>query len=315
MDRDQIIYLAKELGVERIKHAKLAVMISCPLAPWRHKKGTDSDPSFGIFMKEGQESTYNCFACHASGFVTGLVRFLNNKCNGRYNDLLKWVEQVNSFDIADIIKTAFEKKKVELDYNYRVFNENELDNFKNKVPQYALDRKISIESCKLWDLGYDKNSLDPRLIFPVRDRKGSLVGIVGRTIRDQEPRYKNYWGFNKEIFLYGEHLFEQDKPVVVVEGMISAIKAKQILGNNVFAIMGSCPSKYQINKLLGYCASRPLITIYDADEAGDSARDITDDYLKGKHSVYHVYLPRDTDPDSVNEDILKKLFSQVGKYE
>jgi 5S rRNA maturation endonuclease (ribonuclease M5) len=308
MNKEEILQFCKHLGITRYNTGGRSIVISCPLARWTHAKSKDFHPSCSIFIEENDMSCFNCFTCHNSGTMSSLVRTLHERMGG-LEDLIKWVDSVNKQDLGLFIDRAL-SEKIELPQDkYRTFNDDELSNFINKVPKYAIDRGINLSSCKSWGLGYDNNRDDPRLIFPVRDHKNKLVGIVGRTIKDKKPRYKNYFGFHKEMFLYGEHLLDYDsnKPFIIVEGMIDPIIVKQNIDVDCVAQMGSFLSEKQAEKVISFAGARPVILMYDGDEAGDSARAIAKKILKGKIGVIEAIVPRGKDPASIDAETLKNI--------
>lgn len=318
MNREEILKLAEALGSRTYNNGGRSIVICCPLAKWTHATGTDKSPSCSVFIEDDDMSSFNCFTCHKHGTVSDLVSQINRLSGGGLEQLQIWVESVNKSNLSAKLDRAVKvSNPITAGFvdRYRIFDENELDDFKNRVPKYALDRGITIDSCKLWGLGYDRNAEDPRLIFPVRDRKAKLVGIVGRTIiKDKEPRYKNYWGFNKAGFLYGEHLINSQsiKPIIVVEGMIDPIIVKQYIDCDCLAQMGTVLSDEQAKKLISYAGIRPVITMYDGDKAGDSARKIAYNKLKSKIIVYHANLPRNSDPGSSNKEEIEKALNSAG---
>jgi len=79
MNADQIEKLFSILDCTDIRYRGSWINASCPFAPWRHKKGTDKTPSFGISVSPGSTSRFSCFSCGMSGdlksLVWGLQRF------------------------------------------------------------------------------------------------------------------------------------------------------------------------------------------------------------------------------------------------
>lgn len=67
MDLEQIEKLFKVLGCLETRYSGTWLNASCPFAAWKHKKGRDSRPSFGISIAPGCVSRYRCFACSTSG--------------------------------------------------------------------------------------------------------------------------------------------------------------------------------------------------------------------------------------------------------
>jgi hypothetical protein len=113
-------------------------------------------------------------------------------------------------------------------YDREVLNERIFAPYAGSVPQYALDRGITLESAKTWGLGYDKKG--GFLVFPVRRRDGALVGLVGRAAGPTAKRtHHNYFGLDKTRHLFGAQMLEPHKPVVIVEACIDAINTWQAL--------------------------------------------------------------------------------------
>jgi hypothetical protein len=70
-----IEFLLQALGAERVFHRGDKVRSSCPLGPWRHSSGRDSNPSFAVFVKEKDTSHCRCMAasCGFKGTLLDLV--------------------------------------------------------------------------------------------------------------------------------------------------------------------------------------------------------------------------------------------------
>lgn len=317
MNKSEIIELSTKLGGGRFTVGGRSVLICCPLAPWTHEKRKDKKPSCAIMIDDGGVSGYKCFSCHSVGSVSDLIYEVNRRKGGGLEEIIKWVKSVNTLDLtAQLNRAVRSTTSNAISQNspiYRTFDESEMDKFSGSVPKYILDRKITISSCKKYNLGYDKSQNDPRIIFPVRDYKSKLVGIVGRTIRDNDPKYKNYWGFHKELFLYGENFltFNSQKKLIVVEGMIDTIFVNQELDVDCVGIFGSNPSKYQVEKLIAFAGVRPIISMFDGDKAGDLARDILEDRVAGQIPVFHKLLPRNTDPASNSKEVLIEVLDKL----
>ena len=191
------------------------------------------------------------------------------------------------------------------------------------VPQYILDRGITLKTCKVWGLGFDAeaprkmlsgrtNYDDERVIFPVRRKDGQLVGCLGRTLWDKsnpefdpetmvqhKPKYFAYWGFPRSSHLYGIHLIDQDEWVVVVEGPIDAVRLGQH-GLPAVAIMGSSFSREQGAMLREF---KKVYLALDADSAGDEAMAQGKKMLKQRVYLLEMSYPEGmTDPKQMSRD-------------
>ncbi|MBX6341416.1 MAG: toprim domain-containing protein, partial [Thermomicrobiaceae bacterium] len=122
--------------------------------------------------------------------------------------------------------------------------------------------------------GYDR--FRNRLMFPIRDRDGRVVGFGGRALGDAQPKYLN--SPQTAIFDKGANLYALDlaqdairrtRQVVVVEGYMDAIAAHQHGFENVVASMGTALTEAQIG-LIRRGVDRIVLAL-DADAAGQSA--------------------------------------------
>ena len=122
-----------------------------------------------------------------------------------------------------------------------------------------------------------RDYLFDRLIFPIWNRSGAVVGFGGRTLRDIEPKYLNTRDsevFTKGHHLYGFHLardaIREERTAVIVEGYMDVIAAHEAGFTNTVASMGTSLTTQQARMLTTSGASRVVIAL-DADAAGAAA--------------------------------------------
>jgi len=115
-----------------------------------------------------------------------------------------------------------------------------------------------------------------RVMFPIRDRQGRILGFGGRTLGDVQPKYLNSPQtplFDKSSVLYALDLAEEairaQRTAIVVEGYLDAITAHQFGYLNTVASLGTALTERQ-GKLLRRLADRILLAL-DADAAGRQA--------------------------------------------
>lgn len=117
-----------------------------------------------------------------------------------------------------------------------------------------------------------------RLIIPIRDIQGRVIGFGGRSLGDEMPKYLN--SPETELFDKGKTLFALDRAknaiakqdrAVVVEGYFDAIALHAAGVENVVAALGTALSLYQIRQLLRYTESKEIVLNFDADAAGTKA--------------------------------------------
>ena len=115
-----------------------------------------------------------------------------------------------------------------------------------------------------------------RLMFPIQDRRGRVIGFGGRSLDGSEPKYINTAAspvFDKRANLYGLHLAIQpirdSNTAVVVEGYMDVIAAHQAGFPNVVASMGTALTERQVGMLRA--AAGRFVLALDPDVAGQEA--------------------------------------------
>ena len=146
-----------------------------------------------------------------------------------------------------------------------------------------------------------------RIMFPIRNAKGEIVGFGGRIIGKGEPKYLNSPEtpvFSKGNELYG--LFEargairSEGCVIVVEGYMDVVGLAQLGVKNAVATLGTATTPTHIQKLLR--ASDKIIFSFDGDGAGRRAAwralQACLPLLRDDISIRFLFLPSEHDPDS-----------------
>jgi DNA primase len=145
-----------------------------------------------------------------------------------------------------------------------------------------------------------------RLMFPIWDERGRIVGFGGRALRAQDsPKYLNSpetLVFHKRRVLYGWHLarpaIARGKRAVVVEGYMDALTCHQYGFEDVVAGLGTALSAEQAGMLSRTAES--VVLAYDADQAGDAATERGMALLQGTGAqVFVADIPAGQDPDDL----------------
>ena len=121
---------------------------------------------------------------------------------------------------------------------------------------------------------YDK--FRNRLMLPVIDIRGDVVGFGSRVIDNSEPKYMNTTetvAYSKRRVLYGLNLAKKTKRpnIILCEGNLDVVTLHQAGFDNAVACMGTALTQEQI-RLLGRF-TKELILCYDNDSAGSMATD------------------------------------------
>ncbi len=143
-----------------------------------------------------------------------------------------------------------------------------------------------------------------RLIFPIRNSKGELVGFGGRALGDAQPKYLNTPQtllFDKSQILYGLDLardaIRSTDAAVVVEGYVDVITAHQHGFRNVVAPLGTALNAGHVALLKKL--SQHVYLALDADAAGQRAT------LRGLHAFEETHDPDELRPVATAQGIVR----------
>ncbi|MDS3856707.1 DNA primase [Staphylococcus hominis] len=142
-----------------------------------------------------------------------------------------------------------------------------------------------------------------RIMFPLKNAQGRIVGFSGRTYNNQEPKYLNSPEtpiFQKRRLLYNldnaRKSIRKNDEVMLLEGFMDVIKADYAGLKTVVASMGTALSEDHMTVLKKLTSNITLM--FDGDFAGQEATLKTGEHLL-KHglNVFVVQLPKNMDPD------------------
>lgn len=158
-----------------------------------------------------------------------------------------------------------------------------------------------------------------RIMFPIRNVKGQVIGFGGRVLDGGEPKYLNSPEtplFNKGSELYG--LFEarlairEARSVLVVEGYMDVVALAQLGFPNAVATLGTACTPIHVQKLLRQTDT--VIFSFDGDAAGRRAArralDACLPHAADNRTIRFLFLPQEHDPDSYVREFGKDAFSE-----
>lgn len=148
-----------------------------------------------------------------------------------------------------------------------------------------------------------------RLMIPIQDVQGRVIGFGGRTLGGADPKYLN--SPETPLFDKGKTLFALDKArgaiakqdrAVVVEGYFDAISLHAVGIANVVAVLGTALNVAQVKQLLRYTDSKQVVLNFDADAAGTRAverviGEAEDLAYRGAVQLRVLHLPEGKDAD------------------
>ncbi len=147
-----------------------------------------------------------------------------------------------------------------------------------------------------------------RIMFPIHDHRGRIVGFGGRVIGEGEPKYLNSPEtplFHKGREMYGLFLgrdaIRREQRVFVVEGYMDVVALAQHGVDFAVATLGTATTRDQLDRLFRFTSD--VVFCFDGDRAGLQAAwralEIALPTLDEGRQVSFLFLPEGEDPDSV----------------
>ena len=298
----------------------------------------EKTPSFYI---NTSKQIYKCFGCGEGGDVINFIMKIENlefmdavkllakdcgiEINTNMDEQSKIrMEKIKKFqDInTEAARYYFSNLIKDKNYGYEYLRKRGLDDkiIKNFGLGYAPKAWTNLMDY-LISKGYDKNTLVEcglvtykengnkyydrfinRVIFPIFDYRGNVIGFGGRVLDDALPKYLNSpdtLAFNKKYNLYGLNFARKNisnRTMILVEGYMDLISLYQYGIRNVCATLGTALTLEQ-GKLLKRYVDNVVIS-YDSDEAGVKATLRAIDILTSANINVKVLNLKDVkDPD------------------
>jgi DNA primase len=156
-----------------------------------------------------------------------------------------------------------------------------------------------------------------RIMFPIRDKRGRVVGFGGRVMGDGGPKYLNSPEtriFHKGHELYGFYQAKQAhrslQRLMIVEGYMDVVALAQFGIDYAVASLGTATTPEHIQML--FRATKEVVCCYDGDRAGREAawRALENalPFLKDGVEMKFLFLPDGEDPDTLVRKIGKEQF-------
>lgn len=300
------------------------------LCPFHNEK----TPSFSVSR---DKQIYKCFGCGEAGNV---ITFIMKSQNLNFLEAIELLADRVNIDI-DLSKNKNNRKST-FENLYKLNVEAARYFFyslnKNKsAKSYLLNRGITEHTIIKFGLGYSNDSwnhmmnflkdkgfteLDMvsngliiksekgnyydrfrnRIMFPVFDYRGKIIGFGGRVLDNSKPKYLNSPEtplFKKGVNLYGLNFAiksNTSRTLIIVEGYMDCISLHQYGIKNVVASLGTALTVNQAKLMARYVDK--VILSYDADKAGEIATLRSMSILKNVGlEVKILSIPQGKDPD------------------
>ena len=328
----------------RLKKAGKNYQACCPFH-------NEKSPSFTVSQ---EKQFYHCFGCGAHGNAIGFVMEYDGlEFPDAIEELASMqgmqVPREQSIGGSANSQPAVSKDLFELMNQIARFYESNLKSAPHAV-EYLKGRGLTGEVVKRFNIGYAPSDWDQvrrrfgasrdheqllisggmlitrdngpgsydrfrdRIMFPIRDKRGRVIGFGGRVLGDGTPKYLN--SPETPIFHKGRELFglyevkqahKDPRRILVVEGYMDVVALGQYDIDYAVAALGTATTSDHIHTLFRTTAE--VVCCYDGDNAGREAAwralDNALSHLQDGRELKFVFLPDGEDPDS--------LVRQIGK--
>ncbi len=323
---------------------------------------TEKSPSFSVSRNK---QMFHCFGCGASGnAISFLMDFNHSDFVEAVEDLAAFVG-VDVPREAVSASYQVEPKKQDLTQLYMVMEQVaglyvqqlRTSSEGKKATEYLKSRGIGSGCASDFMLGYaplqwrellnqfDQQTLIDcgllgrndngevyarfrgRLMFPIRDRRGRIIGFGGRVLDDSLPKYLNspetsLFSKGKEVYGLHELLAKNAKPprILIVEGYMDVIALAQNGIHYAVAVLGTAGANAHLDLLFRVSSlfrfGSELVFCFDGDNAGQTAAwrlmESAFASLKDGKQIRIMTLPAQHDPDSLIRELgLLKFTEQI----
>ncbi len=320
------------------------------LSPFKNEK----TPSFTV---NDEKEFYHCFATGEHGNIFDFVMKTQNFRFGEAVKFLANLAGMKpyTFSKQDEIREKEWNTYKEIYKNYVNYFHDELLKNNNSLDakSYIKSRRLKLEDVKNFQLGFVTNEIDyydyllkkfekkdlnssgifyldekkqqqinrfkDRIIFPIKNISGDVIGIGGRAIKENNYLAKYINSPETQFFKKGSNLYNLDKArrlsnkidyVYLVEGYMDVIGLFKNNIQNVVANLGTALTPRQVS-ILGQFFDK-IIICFDGDESGYKAalraaeNSIIE--LKPEKKILFLFLPDKHDPDSYVDKFGKDKF-------
>ena len=265
----------------------------------------------GSFSVAPEKGIYYCFGCHKGG---GVINFIMEIESLSYPDAVRFLAKRAGLEVPEDEEYRAQYKRTERLYALckdaaRWFRKQLLADAGREARDYIVKRGLSTQTVNRFGLGFSPNEwsalmdamqkqgytqkelLDAglavngkkggvydrfrnRLMFPIIDIRGNVIGFGGRVMDDSTPKYLNSPEteiFNKRKNLFALNIAKKSKQgrMILTEGYMDAISLHQYGFDCAVASLGTSLTEEHAAILAKYVPE--VVLTYDGDEAGQNA--------------------------------------------
>ncbi len=193
-------------------------------------------------------------------------------------------------------------------------------NLQSEFPDYNNKALVAAGMVIQGDEGKRYDRFRDRIMFPIVDQRGHIIGFGGRVLDKGEPKYLNSPEtalFEKGRELYGlyqaRRAIRDAGRVIVVEGYMDVVALAQSGIGYAVATLGTATTPTHVQKLLRQAGE--IVFCFDGDDAGRRAawralENSLEQLVDGKLLSF-LFLPQGEDPDSYVRKLGKQAFEKL----
>ncbi|MFA4904951.1 MAG: CHC2 zinc finger domain-containing protein [Candidatus Margulisiibacteriota bacterium] len=259
---------------------------------------SEKTPSFTV---SEEKQLFHCFGCGKGGNLFTFVMEMEKVNFAEAVEILadKLGIKLEKTGGSGISKSEKDKLFEQAESACKLY-ESSLDK-NNAARKYLAGRKLQPETIQKFRLGYDQNG--DRVMFPIFDIRGRVVGFSGRALGGNGPKYLNSPDspiFYKGGTLYGlnfaKDAIKKNNFALLVEGNVDLVTCHQAGVTNAVAPLGTALTADHAKLLARH--GETVVLAYDSDAAGLAAAERVTEILKEAGSKVRILdLGKFKDPD------------------
>lgn len=318
----------------------------------------EKTPSFTVSQNK---QFYHCFGCGANGTaISFLMEYSHLEFLEAIEEMankagLPIPEEANQPRTDSNLSELYELLEIVVRFYCTQLREHPQA---NRAVEYLKNRGISGEIAKQFELGYAPAGWDnlieelgksdaaqkrlsltgmiikrdnggyydrfrDRIMFPIRDSRGRVIGFGGRVLDDETPKYLNspetpIYHKGRELYgLYQARRTNKDlQRLYVVEGYMDVIALAQYGITNAVASLGTAATSDHLERL--FRAAPQVVYCFDGDNAGRTAAwralETTLPLIRDGRQAFFMFMPQGEDPDTYVRSNGKGSFEDSSQY-
>jgi DNA primase len=251
-----------------------------------------------------RKNAFHCFSCGAGGGVLDFVAAMD-QCSLRAAALKLAGEAAAASKPAAAVRNkqlVTEKRTSPPPLGFR------LRGIDSAHP-YLAARGIESATAERFGIGFygGPGIFSGRVVIPIHNEHGELMGYCGRAVDGVEPRYRFPSGFAKSQIVFNLHraVAAGQQSLVIVEGFFDCLKLHQAGVPAVAALMGVALYPAQQRAVLRHF--RSVVLMLDGDTAGRRATAMIAAQLRPHVAVRVIHLPDLAQPDQLTTEAVREI--------